>query len=62
MAQMGISFGVGSYFLKNSRQSESEADLLGTDIMYDTGFNPRAMADFFGKLEEEGGKRGAAVP
>jgi predicted Zn-dependent protease len=32
-AEMGISFGVGSYFLKNSRQSESEADLLGTVIM-----------------------------
>ena len=43
MAQMGLSFGVGSYFLKNSRKAESEADLLGTDIMYDTSFNPRAM-------------------
>src|SRR5205085_12321361 len=30
-AELGISFGVGSYFLKNSCQSESEADLLGTD-------------------------------
>src|SRR5438477_11817345 len=55
MAQMGISFGVGSYFLKNSRQAESEADLLGSDIMYDTGFNPQAMAQFFTKLEKEGG-------
>jgi Zn-dependent protease with chaperone function len=59
MAQMGLSFGVGSYFLKNSRKAESEADLLGTDIMYDTGFNPRAMADFFTKLQEEGGSRGS---
>jgi peptidase M48-like protein len=58
MAQMGIGFGIGSYFLKNSRTAESEADLLGTDIMYDTGFNPRAMADFFTKLEAEGGARG----
>src|SRR6266849_8255959 len=55
MAQMGYSFGVGSYFLKNSRTAESEADLLGTDIMYDTGFNPQAMAQFFTKLEKEGG-------
>jgi len=54
MAQMGLGFGVGSYFLKNSRKAESEADLLGTDIMYDTGFNPRAMSDFFTKLEKEG--------
>jgi Zn-dependent protease with chaperone function len=58
MAQMGISFGVGSYFLKNSRQAETEADLLGTDIMYDTGFDPHAMAEFFTKLEKEGGSRG----
>ena len=48
----------GSYFLKNSRKSESEADLLGTDIMYDTGFNPRAMADFFEKIQAQGGARG----
>ena len=58
MAQMGLSFGVGSYFLKNSRKAESEADLLGTDIMYDSGFNPRAMADFFAKIQEQGGARG----
>lgn len=58
MAQMGLSFGVGSYFLQNSRKSESEADLLGADIMYDTGFNPRAMAEFFNKIQEEGGTRG----
>ena len=58
MAQMGISFGVGSYFLKNSRSAESEADLLGTDIAYDTGFDPHQMAVFFNKLAEEGGSRG----
>jgi predicted Zn-dependent protease len=58
MAAQGISFGVGSYFLKNSRQAEREADLLGADIMYDTGFDPHAMADFFTKLEREGGARG----
>ncbi len=51
-AELGISFGVGSYFLKNSRQSESEADLLGTDIMYDSGYQPQQMAVFFGKLEK----------
>jgi Zn-dependent protease with chaperone function len=59
MAQMGMGFGVGSYFLRNSRKAESEADLLGTDIMYDTGFNPRAMSDFFTKLAEKGGSRGS---
>ena len=58
LAQLGISFGVGSYFLKNSRQAESEADLLGTDIMYDTGYDPHAMAQFFQKLEQSGGAAG----
>jgi len=54
-AELGISFGVGSYFLKNSRQSESEADLLGTDVMYDAGYEPRQMALFFEKLEKQAG-------
>ena len=54
-AEMGISFGVGSYFLKNSRQAESEADLLGTDVMYDSGYQPRQMAVFFEKLEKQTG-------
>lgn len=55
-AALGISFGVGSYFLKNSRQSESEADLLGTDIMYDAGFDPHALAEFFTKLQDQAGR------
>jgi Zn-dependent protease with chaperone function len=54
-AELGISFGVGSYFLKNSRQSESEADLLGTDVMYDSGYEPQQMAVFFEKLEKQMG-------
>jgi hypothetical protein len=54
-AELGISFGVGSYFLKNSRQSEAEADLLGTDIMYDSGYQPQQMAVFFEKLEKQMG-------
>ncbi|MEO8724777.1 MAG: M48 family metalloprotease [Acidobacteriaceae bacterium] len=56
LAELGAQFGLGSYFLKNSRQSESEADLLGTDIMYDAGYNPQGLADFFSKLEEQGGQ------
>ena len=58
LGAMGLSFGVGSYLLKNSRNAESEADLLGTDIMYDTGYDPHALAVFFSKIEEQGGSRG----
>ena len=57
-ADGGRSFGIGSYFLRNSRTAESEADLLGADIMYDSGFNPRAMAEFFEKIQGQGGARG----
>lgn len=59
LARAGIGFGANSYFLKNSRGNESEADLIGSDIMYDTGYDPHAMADFFKKLEGESGARGS---
>jgi len=55
LAQLGISFGVGSYFLRNSRKAETEADLVGTGIMYDSGYDPRQMAAFFDKLQKESG-------
>jgi hypothetical protein len=57
LGAMGLSFGLGSYLLKNSRSAETEADLLGTDIMYDSGFDPHALAVFFAKIEEQGGSR-----
>ncbi len=56
LADMAAQFGVGSYFLKNSRTAESQADLLGTDIEYDAGYNPQGLADFFVKLERMGGQ------
>ena len=58
LAQLGAQIGAGSLLLKFSRDYEKEADLLGTDLMYDTGYNPQAMADFFQKLAKEGGARG----
>lgn len=56
LAGAGISFVAGSYFLKNSRQSEREADLLGTDIMYDAGYDPIQLPTFFQKIEAEGSR------
>ena len=58
LAAMGIQFGAGSYFLKNSRNAESQADMVGAQIMYDSGFNPQGMVDFFRKLQGQGGSRG----
>jgi Zn-dependent protease with chaperone function len=54
LAAAGISFAAGSYFLKNSRQAEKEADLLGTDIMYDAGYDPIQLPTFFEKIQAEG--------
>jgi len=58
LARIGLEFGVGSYFLKNTRDAEREADLVGTDVMYDAGYDPRQMAAFFEKLQAQGGARG----
>src|SRR6266699_2637163 len=58
IAQLGASFGAQSLFLKYSRDAEREADLLGSQIMYDAGYNPFSMVEFFTKLEKEGGPGG----
>jgi Zn-dependent protease with chaperone function len=55
LARLGLSFGAQSIFLKYSRDAEREADLLGSQIMYDAGFNPYSMVEFFTKLESQGG-------
>ncbi|GAC1659324.1 MAG: hypothetical protein NVS9B15_21700 [Acidobacteriaceae bacterium] len=56
IAGLGAQFAIGSVFLKNSRTAESQADLLGTDIMHDAGYDPRGLADFFAKLSEMGSR------
>jgi hypothetical protein len=51
LGQLGIGFGLNSLFLKYSRDAESQADLMGTQILHDSGYDPRAMVDFFEKLQ-----------
>ncbi|MGE5567401.1 MAG: M48 family metalloprotease [Rhodospirillales bacterium] len=58
LAQAGIAFGANSVLLKYSRDAETQADLLGAQIMAGAGYNPLEMARFFEKLEAEGGERG----
>lgn len=58
LAQLGISFGVGSVFNKYSRDAEREADLVGAGILWDNGYDPRQMSSFFETLESQGGGRG----
>jgi beta-barrel assembly-enhancing protease len=50
LTQLG-SFTAGGVLLKYSRSAETQADVLGTQVLYDSGYDPRAMAQFFEKLE-----------
>jgi len=42
--------GIPIAFLKMSRTDESQADILGAQILHDAGYDPQAMADFYEKL------------
>jgi beta-barrel assembly-enhancing protease len=46
-------FTAGGVLLRYSRTAESQADVMGTQVLYDAGYDPRAMAQFFEKLEAE---------
>ncbi len=53
LGQMGISLTAGSVMMKYSRDAETESDMVGAQIMYDTGYNPDAAVSFFQKLKEQ---------
>lgn len=55
LGQTGIQVGAGMVMLKYSRSDESQADDVGARILYRAGYDPRALADFFKKLEAQGG-------
>ena len=57
LAQMGISIGAGSVFTKYSRDAETEADMVGAQIIYDAGYDPHAMVTFFQKLKAQQGDK-----
>src|ERR1700719_2633555 len=48
-----VALGAGGVLLHYSRTDETQADVLGTQALFDTGYDPRAMAQFFEKLEGE---------
>jgi len=49
---------VGSVLVRYSRTAETQADILGTQILYDAGFDPRAMAQFFENQQNDTKKKG----
>jgi Zn-dependent protease with chaperone function len=51
LGQLGGSFVVNSVLLKYSRDAERQADLIGTQILFDANYDPGYMAKFFEKLD-----------
>ena len=59
LTQLGIGFGANSLFMKFSRDAERQADLMGAQILFDAGYDPTGMTEFFEKLAAGGGSRGS---
>jgi predicted Zn-dependent protease len=53
VTELGTSTALPVVFLKFSRTAESQADIVGTQILYDSAYDPRALAQFFEKLVEQ---------
>jgi hypothetical protein len=59
LAQETIGIGTGLGFLKMSRGDEKQADMEGDSILYQAGYDPRAMPQFFETIESKYGQGGA---
>jgi hypothetical protein len=51
----GSNLGLSTYFMKFSREYESQADILGVQLMARAGYNPQSMANMFKTLAAQGG-------
>lgn len=54
----GAQFGLGTAFLRFSRDFERQADIEGAQIMALAGYDPREMANMFKTIEKQGGAKG----
>jgi Zn-dependent protease with chaperone function len=54
----GTQFGLGTAFLRFSREYEKQADLQGSQLMARIGYDPREMANLFKTIEQQGGSGG----
>ena len=59
LAQKGIGLTAGLSFLRMGRDAEQQADLEGVGILYDVGYDPRAMPQFFETIQAKYGTGGA---
>ncbi|MCY7345390.1 MAG: M48 family metallopeptidase [Pyrinomonadaceae bacterium] len=53
-AQLGQIFAAG-YFLRYAREYETQADILGSQIMANAGYDPRDLANMFRTIERQSG-------
>jgi predicted Zn-dependent protease len=51
--RQGAQLAIPMTFLKFSRGDEAEADMLGLQYMYKTGYDPEAFVDFFEKVQSQ---------
>jgi beta-barrel assembly-enhancing protease len=58
----GLNFAVPMSFLKFSRDAEREADFLGLQYMYKTGYDPNAFVTFFEKIEADEKHQPGTIP
>jgi len=54
----GTQFGLGTYLLKFSREYETQADILGAQILARAGYDPMDLARMFETIERQGGGGG----
>ena len=60
-ARMAANFALPMTFMSFSRGFESEADYLGLEYMYKTGYDPEAYVSFFEKVQAKEKKRPGAL-
>ena len=61
VANQGIGMATGLGFLRMSRDYEKQADLLGVGILYDAGYDPRGLPQFFETIQAKYGEGGAQI-
>jgi hypothetical protein len=58
VVSQGTQFGLGTAFLRFSREFERQADLEGAQIMARAGYDPNDMANMFKTIAKQGGSGG----
>ena len=54
----GTQFGIGTAFLRFSREFEKQADIEGAHLMARAGYDPRDMANMFRTIQQQAGSGG----